>query len=334
MLIFVLLTTVLALDSYSEGIKLLKSEPRSGVLMLERAAVDNPKALMALGDFFLFNSSRNATTAFKYYSKLADLGSPIGHRMVGLLHATGIGIVQDYAKAHLFMGLAVIGGDALAMQVFGYWKKAGIATLKSCDDAMFYYQKVADGIVQEFYSHHPLGKNQPADKKNLAELEFGGIYSDSSGPGNPKVQQENKGLVSNSDIIEYYSVQADAGDKAAQILVAQVYYRGSHKVQVDYVKAKRYALMAYKQKPIEDSITKNELEKYSTSGTAADLLGKMYWRGEGVESNPVAARRWFEKGAAVNNAACMYSLGLMYEQGLAGLEMVSLLCKSRIRKRL
>lgn len=245
--------------------------------------------------------------------------------MVGLLYATGIGVNRDYALAHLYIGLAVVGGDVLAFQVMGYWKNAGIATLKTCDDAVFYYQNVARGVVEQFYSSHPLGKNVPVDKKNIPEIEFGGVYGETvSGPGNPKVQKDTGGALSNRDIVEYYSLQADGGDKSAQILVAQVYYMGSHKIQVDYVKARRYALLAFKQNPIDESIkfTKKEMEKYSVSGTAADLLGKMYWRGEGVEMNELTAKRWFEKGAAVNNAACIYALGLMHEQGLGGLRKV------------
>jgi SEL1 protein len=171
-----------------------------------------------------------------------------------------------------------------------------------------------------------LGKNTPRAKVNIPELEFGGVYGESvSGPGNPKVQKESSGSsLSTRDVLEYYSLQADGGDKTAQILLAQMYYMGSLKIPVDYAKARRYALLAYKQKPIDDDqkSEKKKDDKYTVSGSAADLLGKMYWRGEGVERNDVTARRWFEKGASVNNPDCIYSLGLMYEQGLAGLPKV------------
>ena len=106
-----------------------------------------------MGTYFLFNSSsrRNATTAFKHFSQLASLGNATGHMQVGLMYATGIGVERDYAKAHLYIGLAVIGGNILASQVMGYWKMSGIATLKSCEDAAFYYGEVADsGIFQDW----------------------------------------------------------------------------------------------------------------------------------------------------------------------------------------
>lgn len=257
---------------------------------------------------------------------MADLGNAIGQRMVGLQFATGIGVERDYAKAHLYMGLAVVGGDVLAAQVFGFWKVSGIATLKSCDEAVFYYEQVAKIVVDEYYLAHPLGKSTPLEKKNIPELESGGVYGESvSGPGNPKVQQESSGSsLSTRDIVEYYSLQADGGDKAAQILVAQVYYMGSLNIKVDYSKARKYALLAYKHAPIDDDkkYDNKEAEKYTMSGTAADLLGKMYWRGEGVERNDYTARRWFEKGALVSNGPCIYALGLMYEKGLAGLAKV------------
>ena len=181
-------------------------------------------------------------------------------------------------------------------------------------------------VSAEFYTSHPLGKNIPVDKKNIPEIEFGGIYGNGvSGSGNPKVQKESEGSLSTSDIVEYYTLQADGGDKTAQVLVAQVLYMGSGSVKVDYAKARKYALMAFKQNPIDENqkISKKDFDKYSISGNAADLLGKMYWRGEGVERNDGIARRWFQKGATVNNAGCLYALGLMYDEGIADLPKVT-----------
>ena len=85
---------------------------------------------------------------------LASLGNATGQRQVALMYATGIGVDRDYALAHLYMGLAVIEGDVIAEQAMGYWKLTGIATLKGCDDSVFYYYHVANiGIFKMEIMH-------------------------------------------------------------------------------------------------------------------------------------------------------------------------------------
>jgi hypothetical protein len=71
-------------DLYNEGLSLLSKSSVKGISVLENAGKYNAqstgyehnhdKALIALGDYFLFNSStnRNSTISFKHYSKLAS----------------------------------------------------------------------------------------------------------------------------------------------------------------------------------------------------------------------------------------------------------------------
>ena len=54
-------------------------------------------------------------------------------------------------KAQLYMSFAALGGDILAEQALGYWHLSGIATLKSCEEAAFYYSRVAANCKHECF---------------------------------------------------------------------------------------------------------------------------------------------------------------------------------------
>ena len=198
--------------------------------------------------------------------------------MVGLLYATGIGIERDYAKAQIYISFAALGEDLIAKQALAYWYHMGVGVAKSCEEAAFYYAKVAHEITQMFYDGPPLGRSIPETPIKIPEKENHGIY----GRG-------------------------------------QVYYQGTDGIEVDYVKARRYFQKAARF-PLQTRKFKVIDDKASIAGQAAGFLGQMYWRGEGVAQNNNTARQWYEKGAEVYNPACFYALGVMNEQGIAGLK--------------
>lgn len=183
--------------------------------------------------------------------------------------------------------------------------------------------------VKLFRAGPPLGRSLPDSRPSLPETEFGGIYgSGVSGSGDPAMKlsgSKQNGALSTRDVVEYYTLQADAGDASAQLVVGQVFYQGAEGVPQDYLKARKYLQMAFRQQPaVGSKPTKGASEKTAISGQAAAHLGQIYWRGEGVAQNNVTARKWFEKGAVVNNAVCLNALGMMYEDGIAELEKVYL----------
>lgn len=49
---------------------------------------------------------------------------------------------------------------------------------------------------------------------------------------------------------------------------------------------------------------------------AANNLADMYFNGEGVPQDFTLARKWFDFAASKNVAEAMFTLGIMYEQGL------------------
>jgi SEL1 protein len=239
-------------------------------------------------------------------------------------------ILISNGQAHLYMGFAVLGGDLIAEQTLGYWHNAGVAALKSCEEAAFYYSRIGEQVVKNFRDGPPLGRTLPPFKPSLSEVEAGGLYGPGvSGPGDPNFKQsvmKTSQALSTKDIIEYYSLQADGGDAPAQLLVGQVYYQGTDGVPINYALARKYLYMAAKQLSTLKTAKgmKGMSEKRILGGQAASYLGQMYWRGEGVEQNNVTARKWFEKGAEVKNALSLNALGIMHEEGIAGFEKVGL----------
>lgn len=93
-----------------------------------------------------YTHPRNYTKAFGYYKDLAATGNATAQQMVGFMYATGIGgaVPRDQAQALLYHTFAAHGGDTLAEMTLGYRYLLGIGTDQKCEDAVYYYQKVAE----------------------------------------------------------------------------------------------------------------------------------------------------------------------------------------------
>ncbi|KAJ3178057.1 ERAD-associated protein [Geranomyces variabilis] len=279
-----------------------------------------------LGDMFLigrYAHPRNASVAFEHYLRPAQAGRPSSQRMIGLMHATGLGVERDYAKALLYLSFAAVGDDTVAEQVLGYWHIKGIATHANCEDAAYHYQNVARKAVDRYKAGPPGGLHMPLPKQRLPEQE-GGIYGfGASGPGDPNLRQghgiNQGGALSTEDMLQYYRLQADAGDAMSQLLVGQLFYLGSYNVKRNYYRALEYFRRAASQYPDRAALEGEEVSQgvKQTATAAAQAmyyLGLMHWRGEGVEASEETAARWFERGRA-ESAACLYSLAIMALDG-------------------
>ncbi|KAJ3259573.1 ERAD-associated protein [Boothiomyces macroporosus] len=263
---------------------------------------------------------QNTTRAFELYKELSDAGEKEGHYMVGMCYATGMGTVRDYSKAQVYLSFAALLGEKRAFQTLGYHNHAGIGMPKSCLNALFHYQQIADEAIEEWRSGPPFGKKLPPLPMKLDELQ-GGIYGKgASGMGNPELNMKESKL-DELDLIMLYRLQAEAGDAVSQFLLAQFYYFGSAKVPVNYKKALEYFQQAAKQYPTSTKADKSEDAKHLkevsiAASRSCGFLGQMYWRGEGVEPDIERARKWFERGVSQDNAASHYGLALMYMDGV------------------
>lgn len=96
--------------------------------------------------FAKYNHPRDYKTAYKYYMDLAAVGNATAQEMIGFMYATGIGhaVERDQAQALLYHTFAAHGGDTAAEMTLGYRHLLGIGTEQKCEDAVYYYQRVAE----------------------------------------------------------------------------------------------------------------------------------------------------------------------------------------------
>ncbi|KAI9208523.1 uncharacterized protein BJ171DRAFT_489184 [Polychytrium aggregatum] len=313
----------------------LASKQRALLQLQWSARSGSADACLTVADTYLYGKygiKANSTIAYRYYSLLGHhYGNATGQRMLGLMHATGMGQPswakekERYAKAQLYMSFAAIGGDKLADQVLGYWHLIGAGTPKNCSEAAWYYERVAGRALETFLDGPPLGRTLPPYKDFIPEGE-GGIY----GVGSMDTFAKNSHSSSEKVdvILQYYKYEADNDNIEAMFHLGQIYYDG-HVVTRSYHTAMLYFSKVIKHyKAVIDTYKRNgvstkDQEKANLSkfaAASAGYIGLMHWRGEGVPQSDKNARAWFEKGATLKSSLCLYALGLMKRDGLAGFE--------------
>jgi uncharacterized protein len=109
------------------------------------------------------------------------------------------------------------------------------------------------------------------------------------------------GLAGAQEVIELDAIKAraEAGDRKAGRLLAEMYYVGRGGVDQNFAEAARW------------------YEKLAKQGDprAQTSLGLMYARGYGVPKNMEAARRWWSFAASQNDPGAQYNLGVIYAEG-------------------
>ncbi|KAI8813242.1 hypothetical protein BJ742DRAFT_906854 [Cladochytrium replicatum] len=299
-----------------------------------------PEALYTLGEMQLvgkFGHPRNVTSAVQHFSKLAhDYGHPAGQRMMGFFHATGVGVEKNYGKALLYTSFAAVGRDHVAEMTLGYWNLVGVGMSKNCEDAAWYYRRAADRAIANFRSGPPGGLTMPPSSVNLPDIVAGGVYgSGASGSGQSRDNSHLSGPMTTEEVLDLHKVDADKGDVHAMLRVGASYYTGLQDVPRDYNQAFRYF---YRACAVSDSVripppppTVNGVTQQRDPaavaaerlakqvGKSCGLLGRMYFRGEGVQADNATARIYFEKGLKLESDVAMNGLGIMYLDGSAGL---------------
>ncbi|TPX45628.1 hypothetical protein SeMB42_g01683 [Synchytrium endobioticum] len=309
-------------------------------LMVAGLGMGFEDALMTLADMYLFgkyNHPRNASLAVSYYQIMSkDHGNATALSRLGFLNAVGIGVPRNYANAFVYTNFAALGGDTAAEQTLGYYHLYGIATPSNCEEAAFYYKEVADRAMERYRSGPPGGLQLPRTKSRLYDAD-GGVYGHgASGAGNPHQFGHQGYRWTPQEALQYHHYSADRpdGDVTSQLLLGQTYYTGTSYASQDFTKALLYFRKAAKQYPDQaivaiqqaqsrgdpiPSLSSSQQTKAAMAAKAAGYLGRIYWRGEGVDQNNVTARWYFERGARQGDGASHTGLGMMYEYGVAGL---------------
>lgn len=105
-------------------------------------------------------------------------------------------------------------------------------------------------------------------------------------------------------------------------MLGQIYYQGTRSIPQDFSEALYFFRQVIEKLP-DGKVTEAILSKAKRDnrhgqaiGQAAGYLGKMYWRGEGVEQDEEMAYKWFELGSKLNDPIALNGLGMMYLNGI------------------
>ncbi|KAF1347752.1 hypothetical protein BDV97DRAFT_299392 [Delphinella strobiligena] len=297
-------------------------------LLEDAADLENPDAIWLLAEMNFygnFSHPRNYPHAFERYSQLADLtGNSSAQYMIGFMYATGIGkaVEQDQARAMLYHTFAAEGGDIRSQMTLAYRHHSGIGTPRSCDDAVYWYQKVADKAVDYYKSGPPGGHSLVKNAYRLADEE-GGVYGEGASVSSSGLHAKQGGPTSDQyadleDVLEYLDFQSRKGDHRATFNLARLYYDGSRGLKRDLRAAKEHFMQVARLYWTPQGKVKNDVSPIveKLAPKAAGYVGRMFLRGEGMEQSYSKAKIWFQRGVASGDALCQYSMGLMYLQGL------------------
>ncbi|KAI7866666.1 hypothetical protein BDF14DRAFT_1727995 [Spinellus fusiger] len=283
-------------------------------------------ALYTLANMYFFGhytQKCNAKLSYYYYQLLANNGDSSAQQMLGFIYSTGIGnaVKRDQAKALVYYTFAASGGNTAAEMTLGYRSLLGIGMGQKCDDAVYYYKQVAEKAVNYYLSGPPGGRSSPMAKVRLSD-EDGGVYrygtSGMSDKGYRGSSGNSEKSVSIEEVLQYWRYLAQTkADFEAQLTLGQVYYLGTRSIAQNFKDAHEFFQRVTSTMPSgKPTLAFISSKKGKAIGQAAGYLGKMYWRGEGVEVNVQTAYQWFELGSKLGDPVSKNGLGMMYMEGL------------------
>jgi len=297
-------------------------------LLNDAADQDSADAIYLLAEmnFYInFSHPQNYEEAFRRYKQLADLdGNSTAQYMLGFMYATGLNpaVPVDMAKSMLYHTFAAEQGNTRSEMTLAYRYHAGIATPRNCDEASYWYKRVADKAIDYYRSGPPGGHVLVRDAYRLVD-ESGGVYGEGASVSSAGVHAKQGGPTSDAyasieDVLEYWYMQSSKGDLKATFALARLHYDGSRGLKRDLKLAKKYFLSLARLYWTENGKVMKDVppstERLATK--AAGYLGRMFLRGEGMEQSYSKARIWFTRALSNGDALSQYSLGLMHLQGL------------------
>ena len=298
------------------------------VRLLNGAAEANePDAIFLLAEMSFFGNythPRNYKDAFRRYHELASLnGNSSAQYMVGLMYATGFGgaVQRDQAKALTYHTFAAMGDSTRAQMTTAYRHYTGVGAPRNCNEAAYWYKKVADKVIAYSRSGPPGGMLLQKDSYKIAD-EKGGIYGDGASVVSSGVNANRAGPNSDAhadfdDVLEYLDLMSRKGDLKATFSLGRLHYEGSRTMKRNLRTARAYFMMiARKYWQKDGSIRDEDQALAQIASKAAGYIGRMFLRGEGMEQSYEKALTWFRRGVANGDALCQYKMGLMHIEGL------------------
>ena len=315
------------LSSQPESLTLSQPLAQAVKLLSGAAEEKEPDAIFLLAEMSFFGNythPRNYKEAFRRYHELASLnGNSSAQHMVGLMYATGFGgaVQRDQAKALTYHTFAAMGDSTRAQMTTAYRHYTGVGAPRNCNEAAYWYKRVADKVIAYSRSGPPGGMLLQKDSYKIAD-EKGGIYGDGASVVSSGVNANRAGPNSDAhadfdDVLEYLDLMSRKGDLKATFSLGRLHYEGSRTMKRNIRTARAYFMMiARKYWQKDGSIRDEDQALAQVASKAAGYIGRMFLRGEGMEQSYEKALTWFRRGVANGDALCQYKMGLMHIEGL------------------
>lgn len=297
--------------------------------LLEAAAAEkNPDAIFLLAEMNFYGNythPRDYSEAFRRYQELANLnGNATAQHMLGLMYSTGVGgaVEKDQAKAMLYHTFAAEGGNIRSQMTIAYRHHTGIATPRDCEEAVYWYKKVADRAMEYMRSGPPGGHIMIKEAYRIAD-DVGGVYGEGASVSSAGPNAKIGGAASDThasfdDVLEYLDLMSRKGDHKATFSLGKLHYDGSRELKRDLKAAKSYFLEVARVYWAKDGKENKDappgVERLAAK--AAGYLGRMFLRGEGIDQSYQIAETWFKRGVKYGDSLSQFSLGIMYLEGL------------------
>ena len=141
---------LISTKSQTEPVQLPQPLSKAVRLLEDAAAENNTDAIYMLAELNFYGNYThpvNYERAFEKYKQLAELdGNSTAQYMLGFMYATGLNpkVPADQAKSLLYHTFAAEQGNTRSQMTLAYRHHAGISTPRNCDEAVHWYQRVAD----------------------------------------------------------------------------------------------------------------------------------------------------------------------------------------------
>lgn len=284
-------------------------------LLKESSELGNIEASYLLGDINLYGNytyPKNGTEALKYYKRVTEIEpNATAYFNTGFIYSTGLfGEIEiDQAKANLYYNFAFNQGDLRAGMVLGYRFLNGISVKTDCERSEFYYQSVADRL-RDFYDSSPLG-GPHLDSYSLRLSDFkDGVY----GKG---VDGLKSSLTRRNNRYDYLLSGSYSGNEDP--IFDSLYWMLINEYEGSYLKKRNFTNALNDATYVREHALKlkNMIEidkKYAAR--CIYILGKLYLRGEGVQTDYEKALEYFKESTEFYPLSEVYNeMGLIYEFG-------------------
>jgi len=293
---------------------------------LNAAEKNNTRAMDEISDMYRdgVGFEVDGQKALEWDTKASELGDPISTTDIGIMYLNGKGVTKDYKKALEYLNIGADYGIGYAFSKIGFMHTLGYGVTRNYQEALNWYSKAVDkgdseGMLRtglSYYLGTAVEQNYPeainwfkkaGDKQPYGIFLIGEIYLHGYGV------EKNE-----AEALKWFKRSADTGTPYHMFVVGNMYFDGkgttqNYQTALDWYKKAienklknggiknstvylnmgtcYFNLKNYPQS-IEWYIKAYETGESKVTGTAKEMIAKIYDEGLGVEKDRRKAREW------------------------------------------